>query len=293
MSIEFKNLSKVFNSKTLNDIANGDFSYLNKIANDFSIHTESLVEFYDKAYSLLELNYANEYVFKNLIANKILRGKHSLNTATMLTEFRVGLNKADCVILNGKSTCYEIKTDFDSLVRLEDQLNTYQQLFDEVYVVCSDKYKCSLLEQLPEKFGIIFLTEKLTLKTLRKASPRNMAINRKMLIESMRQAEYKLLAEEISGEKISLPNTVVFEKCASIIDSFSDEVQLNDKYIEILKKSRKNNDTFINRIPKSLTNAAISYRFSKKELNSLIHYFNNQGAVKCTTQFFEENKMNC
>lgn len=296
MSLEFKNLSKVFNSNMLNEVANGNLTNIKEIATSFfpSDHQNfSLREFYDRSFKLLSENYANEYVFKNLIANKILRGRHSLNTATMLSEFRVGMNKADCVILNGKSTCYEIKTDYDSLFRLNDQLNSYQQLFDEVYIVCSKKYENIILKEIPSNFGVITLTSKLTLKTLRKALPKVTLLNRDLLIGSMRQNEYKMLAEEISGETINLPNMLIFEKCNSIIQSYLDEEELNKKYIRILKKSRRNNGMFIEQLPDSLTNAAVSYKFNKKELNTLINLFKDMGSIKCTIQYLEESKMSC
>ncbi|MHA3081915.1 sce7726 family protein [Acinetobacter sp. ANC 5383] len=275
MSLEFKNLSKVFNSNTLNDIANGDLSYIQKMANIFCTESLSFREFFDKAFQILENNYQNEYVFKNFIANKILCGKHSLNTATMLTEFRVGKNKADCVILNGKSTCYEIKTDYDSLVRLNDQLNSYLQLFDEVYVVCSNKFEKTIFSEIPEEVGVISLTSSKTLRTLRKASKRSISLNKDLLVGSMRQYEYKQLAEEIIGEKISLPNMLIYKKCLSIINEYNNDEELNKKYIKILKKTRKNDDIFINSVPLSLTNAAISYNFSKKQQVTLSNILRN------------------
>ncbi|MCU4331291.1 sce7726 family protein [Acinetobacter pittii] len=295
MILEYKKLSKVFNSNILNDITKGDFSYIQEIAENFFPSQEnelSLREIYDLSFQILSKQYPNEYVFKNFIANKIFLGKHSLNTATMLSEFHVGMNKADCVILNGKSICYEIKTDYDSLVRLEDQLNSYQQLFDEIYVVCAKKYENTILNEFPQNVGVITLTSRNTLKILRKASQREKSLNRDLLIGSMRQNEYKLLAEEIIGEKISLPNMLMFQECASIIHTYKDEEELNKKYIKILKKSRKNNGMFIEHLPNSLTNAAISYKFSKQELQTLIKYFNDMGSIKCTIQSLEENKMN-
>lgn len=290
MSLEFKTLSKVFNSNTLNDVANGDFSYIHKMAKSFFQESLTLKEFYEKAFELLEKNYQNEYVFKNLIANKILCGKHSLKTATMLSEFRVGKNKADCVILNGKSICYEIKTNYDSLVRLEDQLNSYKQLFDEVYIVCSKKYEEEILENIPENFGVITLTKRNTLKTLRVAARREEPLNKQLLIDSLRQSEYKRLAEEISGEKICLPNMLIQEKCNLIIQNYTNDYDLNKKYIEILKQSRKNNDIFINTAPKSLVNAAISYNFSKNEIDYLLYYLSNEEILNVLPDFKREIK---
>lgn len=277
MSLEFKTLSKVFNSKTLNEIASGDLSYLQKMADLLNLDNITIRNFFDEAYSVLEKNYRNEYVYKNLIANKILCGKHSLTSATMLSEFRVGKNKADCVILNGKSTCYEIKTDYDSLARLEDQLNSYLKLFDEVFVVCSDKFEESILRDIPDEVGVITLTKAKTLRTIRKAKFRKAPLNKDLMIGSMRQVEYKKLAEEIIGEEINLPNMLIYEKCLSIIDNYDNHDELNKKYINILKKFRKNDDIFINSVPLSLTNAVISYNFSKKQRIALLDILNNEG----------------
>lgn len=61
--------------------------------------------------------------------------KHKINKAVMLSEFRVGANKADCVILNGLSTCYEIKTELDNL---KDYLNNLRHI-----LVCLIKFMLS------------------------------------------------------------------------------------------------------------------------------------------------------
>lgn len=56
------------------------------------MHRESpLSSLFEKAFSLLQRKeFRNEYIYKNALAHKILLGKHSLQTAAMLTEFRVG-----------------------------------------------------------------------------------------------------------------------------------------------------------------------------------------------------------
>ncbi len=278
MNWESKAIAKVFNSNVLNDVANGDFSYLEKIASqNFSYNSEiSLRALYDNAYSFLRENYQNEYYYKSLIIKKILMGVHSLNTATLLPEFRVGTNKADCVILNGKSTCYEIKTDYDSLVRLEDQLSSYLQLFDEVYVVCSAKYQQAVLDLVPCGVGVLRLTEKQTLSQVRKAIRRTSPLNKRLLMQSLRQHEYTELAEKLSGKQIIFPNTLIYNECLSILENCLDDNLLNKYFIQILKKSRKNNDRLIESLPESLANAAISYRFKKREIDTLIRYFKEE-----------------
>lgn len=278
MHWDSKAIAKIFNSSTLNEIANGDFSYIEHIASQYFLNNSTMTirNLYDEAYAYLSRNYRNEYFYKNLIIKKILTGRHSLHTATMLPEFRVGLNKADCVILNGKSTCYEIKTDYDSLARLKDQLSSYLQLFDEVYVVCSEKYLQSILELAPIEVGVLNLTQKQSLRKIRKASPRAAPINRIWMMQSLRQHEYRELAEKLSGQKIISPNGLIYNKCFSIIEKFEDETLLNQHFIQILKNSRKNNVKMICNLPESLANAAISYRFKKREKDTLIRYFSEE-----------------
>lgn len=281
MNWDNKAVAKAFNSKVLNDLANGDLSYIQKIACEYFQYDSpvSLNSFFDHVFDFLDSEYPNEYFYKNLIAQKILLGRHSLNTATMLSEFRVGANKADCVILNGKSTCYEIKTDYDSLARLDDQLSSYLQLFDEVYVVCSGRYEQTILNIAPLAVGVMTLTEKNTFQILRKACTRQVSLNRKLVMQALRQPEYRELAERLSGKKINLPNTLIYNECFSIIENYKDEIFLNKNFTEILKKSRKNNGRLINNLPKSLANAAISYRFSKKERETLIKYFKEEVSI--------------
>ncbi len=287
MKWENRAIAKIFNSNVLNSIARGDFSYLKSLHEQkkIDINGLSLSDFYEKTYEHLAKNYKNEYLYKNLIIKKILLGRHSLNTATMLSEFRVGLKKADCVILNGKSTCYEIKTDYDSLIRLEEQLDSYLQLFDEAYVVCSATHLQSVLNIAPPCVGILVLNELNRFTQIRKASKRTQPLNRGLLIQSLRQEEYKQLAETLINDEINLPNTLLYKECLTIFEKYSDECFLNTKFIEILKKTRKNNDRLIKSLPESLANAAISYRFSKKEADNLIEYFKKGEPIHVLSDF--------
>lgn len=281
MKFEYRNLAKIFNSNVLSSIAQGDISYINKIASDFfdAERQVTLAEFYELAYKSLTKNYANEYVYKNLIAQKILIGRHSLNTATMLSEFRVGVNKADCVILNGKSTCYEIKTDYDSLTRLEDQLAAYMKIFDEVYVVCSLKHLKNVEASIDTRVGILILSDRLSFKQHRKAIRLGYRKNEKLMMQALRKPEYLEIAEALAGEKIIVPNTQLFSTCLNVFISTDDYLFLNKLFLKTLKKTRKNKAEYIRKLPYYLTNAMISYNFDKLELNSLINKFKSEEKI--------------
>ena len=99
-------------------------------------------EIISKIYKYMSRNYRNEYFYQNTMLNKLLLGRHSLNTTTALTQIPIGKSKADFVMINGKAVVYEIKTELDSFERLDNQLNDYFKAFDHVCVVtCESNYE--------------------------------------------------------------------------------------------------------------------------------------------------------
>ena len=270
-----KDAAKIFSSSYLSRLATGDFSLVNRVASELlSINPlqYSIVDIYERTYKELSKHYRHEYYYKNTIANKRLLGRHNLNTATMLSEFRVGNNIADCVILNGHSTCYEIKTEFDSLSRLTDQLNSYLRLFDKVNVVSDEKFIEAIANIIPKEVGIICLKKNNTLSTIRESEVITTPICPTLVMNSLRATEYKELVKILSGEVPNVGNIKMYSACQEIILQATPSI-LRDEYRKILKVSRKNNKKLIENLPKSLINAGISYKLPVKLQNNLISTF--------------------
>lgn len=278
MSTTEREIAKLFTSNSLRAIASGDVSSLEKIINNkilsSNVNTTSIHDIYSSAFDFLSQNYRNEYVYKNFIARKILRSKHSLQSSVLLSEFRVGQNKADLVLLNGCSTCYEIKTEYDSLNRLEDQLQSYIQLFEKVYVVCPSSLQIDVEAIIPHSVGIMVLTDNNTLRTIKEAIS-NDIFDINLMMKSLRKEEYLDIAENIYGLKIDVPNTQVFDLCFKILNK-SDKDVVNNLFLKTLKKHRKNNIEAINILPTPLTNALISFKFNKNDINNLISFFSEK-----------------
>ena len=115
----------------------------------------------DQAFELLNKSrFRDDYVYRAAITEKILLGRHNLNTATLLNEVRAGLCKADVVVINGTSTAYEIKSERDSLVRLKNQLENYRKVFAAVNVVVSKSHLSEVLQIATEDVGVITLSER-------------------------------------------------------------------------------------------------------------------------------------
>lgn len=283
MSINIREVSKLFNSNKLSALADGDLSFVQKVAKEYlalDLCNFNVSEIYSLAYQRLSKEYRDEYYFKNTIANKILLGKYSLNTAIMLSEFRVGKSKADCVIINGKTTCYEIKSEFDNLTRIDAQLKDYLSLFDEVYVVCSSKHLISVLTKVDSRVGVIELTSRNTLSIKRQAIQRVHNLDVELMIRSLRKDEYISLVEKVTGKIPDVPNSLLMKSCLQILKS-ADPSLIATCFIDVLKEKRFNDATLINALPKILVNAVVSYQFSKNQEDSLKRIFNDGKESQC------------
>lgn len=272
-----REIAKLFTSNCLNAVAGNDFFALKKlklheIANQYQAQT--FEDLYENAYKTLSKNYRNEYIYKNIIARNILLGRHSLNSSILLSEFRVGTNKADLVLLNGCSTCYEIKTEYDSLVRLNDQLSSYVKLFDKVNVVCSSQMLESVLHLAPIEVGVILLTDTNTLKTIREPIQTE-RLDIELMMKSLRKNEYQSIAEKLYKLKIDVPNTRLYELCEKIIKSHDPKI-VKKEFLSTLKVTRKNNAKAISSLPNSLTNALISFKFKPNDIQNLIKTFSEK-----------------
>ncbi|KAA1188578.1 sce7726 family protein [Photorhabdus heterorhabditis] len=63
--------------------------------------------------------------------------------------------RVDLAVANGKLHAYEIKSDSDSLARLEGQISTYRLYFDKVTLVCAPKFTEKALSILPMDIEIL------------------------------------------------------------------------------------------------------------------------------------------
>lgn len=97
----------------------------------------------------------SERVIKTAVIDKLF-DLQILSDAVLINEMVVSnwSRRADLVVANGKLTAFEIKSDLDSLVRLEGQVQTYLGSFDKVIVVVTEKHLESTMRIAPEEVGV-------------------------------------------------------------------------------------------------------------------------------------------
>src|ERR1051326_4684883 len=172
-------ISRLFSSSVIREMARkGESALCTRLAKQSgladSLPSTGLVRsLFDAGFSVLRRpGLRHEYIYKSALTKNILLGKHSLRTASILTEFRAVDCKVDLAILNGSATAYEVKSERDSLVRLERQIAAYSKVFPRVYVVAAECHVPEIMTSFPEDIGILRLNNRHNISMLREAEDR-------------------------------------------------------------------------------------------------------------------------
>lgn len=255
-------------------------SLLKKLATDANLESIRLVATYsplkdcfqgltvgellDGLYHFLQLHYRSEYVYKNTIAQKIAIERHPTNNAKLLTEFRVNQSKADAVVLNGTSSVYEIKTEFDDLNRLEGQLSDYQKVFDKIYVVTHADGIDKVIQHVKPQIGVIALTDRFTLRTCRPALSNVANVDPSIIFDSLRQGEYLDILLRSFGFVPNGSKYGWYEQCKEQFSKLS-PTEAHQEMLLVLKARSKSGEfrDFIQRLPRSLVAIGLASEVSK------------------------------
>jgi hypothetical protein len=99
----------------------------------------------------------NDIEIRQNFHKKRLRRQHAQKDTLVIDE--LGLNhgkcRADIAVVNGQFVGYEIKSNNDSLRRLEEQVKSYNAVFDKVSIIVGDRYIKSIQNYIPEWWGVI------------------------------------------------------------------------------------------------------------------------------------------
>lgn len=263
---ELAALSRLFSSAVFQEMARkGRSAGFARLAREAGVvprcaENATVADAFEQAFAVLRTEgLRDEYIYRAALTHKILLGKHSLRTAAMLTEFRAGTSKADLVILNGTSTVYEIKSERDTLARLISQVDNYKRVFASVNVVVSEKHIDAVALVLPEDVGILCLSRRFRISTIRDAVDRPAGICPTTVFESLRSAEAAAILKALGLAVPAVPNT---QRHASMRALFADlePTTLHSALVRTLKRTRNLAPLgdLVYRLPPSLHAAALS-----------------------------------
>ncbi len=211
--------------------------------------------------TMVRLPQRHEYVYKNAVARKVLLGTHSLKTAAMLSEFRVGQCKADLVILNGTSIAFEIKSERDNVARLEQQVSAYLKVFALVNVVTGANHLDAVRGIVPAEVGIVVLSDRYHLKTVREAKPNRANLDSIKIFETLQRKEAEQVLQICGRATPDLPNTRMHEALRTEFSAV-DPTEVHAAAVTVLKRSRTSEplkDT-LESLPSALSAAILGIR---------------------------------
>jgi len=275
-------LARFFSSGVLRELAHtGHSAIASRLSRQHRLFEQfgsgiSVAEFYDAIFKRLVREYRHEYIYKNAIAEKILLGKHNLNTAFMLTEFRVDDCKADAVVLNGTSHVYEIKSEMDSFERLDRQLTAYRKMFDFITVITTERLYKSVEDRVPMEVGIMVLADggyKFRKKPFREAISNKGNVDPVVIFNALQRREYLKVIKETFGVALThLPNTQIYSEAKTYFEKLSPAVA-HDAIVEALKHRRDTHRVadFVLDVPNSLKAASLSIRLTNEERTRFVN----------------------
>jgi len=280
-----QSFARIFSPLVMDSIiTTGKSGYLSEVLMTSGISkaidiNSTVKDFFDWLYSSLLKSYRNEYIYKNAIANKILLGKHSLNTSHMLSEFRTANCKADVVILNGTSTVYEIKSEYDSIDRLSNQISSYSEIFDNINVITSYSQLSKITEVLPVRVGLMVLTPRYTIKTIRDPESGKACVNPDTIFNSLRKTEYIAIIKRVFAYVPDVPNTQIYKECKKLFCTMSPEMAHDEMLNELSRRGNKKVlKDFVSSVPSALKAYALSSRVSDNDAKRFIELLENRAA---------------
>lgn len=255
---DYNLLSRLFSRNSISNILNDNkydlyIDCAEKYLDKEVLELKSNAEVIEELYKILSLNYRNEYFYKNTVLNKLLLGRHSVNTTIGLTEIPIAKSKADFILINGNAVVYEIKSDIDSLERLQTQIDDYYKVFQYVNIVTC---KCSVdkLEKLitNSSVGIIELTKRNQLSIKKEAVKNKLNLDFVSMFNVLRKKEYEYIILKYFKSLPEVPPVKYYQECLRLIKS----LDINDFYddmVSVLKKRNINNATeFKSKVPYEL-----------------------------------------
>jgi len=258
-------LNNVFSKKTFLSLLNGDNKYFNECIDYAKINVKDLSEAYESFYDILSKKYKNEYYYKNKLLTSLIISKNKLKTTKVITEFCINESVADFMTINGDIVIYEIKTEFDNLNRIKNQISDYYKITPFVNVVVSNNHLkeiCCLFSD--SCVGIYTLSKRGALKQIKKCSCNTNELDNDSMFDILRKEEYEKI---ISSNNDNLPDCGDFSyysECKKIFRKY-DSLHLYKTIVPILKKRINVNDDLIQRSPKSTR--LLVYTLSPKSHN--------------------------
>ena len=127
-------------------------------------------------------NRINANNIKTILIDYLLKN-YDIELIAAEVPYLFGYRRADLVaMINDNMVAFEIKSELDSLAKLEAQIKDYLDVFNKVYVVLAKKFKnCAVISRLSKKVGIIYISKNGDITIHRKAKEQKLLDPQKLV----------------------------------------------------------------------------------------------------------------
>lgn len=234
-------LNRFFTKQVLLDLLENGTNqlYINcvrRLLSEKELKLKSNLDVIEKLYSISKDFYRNEYFYKNTILNKLLLGRHSLRTTIALNEVPIDKSVADFILINGKATLYEIKSEIDNINRLSMQIENYYKAFDTVYVVAHEGNEENVRKNIGnDNVGIIVLTKRNQLSERKTAIADSSRLSNESILKLLRKREYENIIQHVFGKLPSTSAVMYYRECLGWVNQIN-PIDFYEMAIDELRK---------------------------------------------------------
>lgn len=272
---QLRDYSTLFTRSEMMKLLANDFHSINakleRYATSRRFKGNTYLKFFKHAYKVLSNYYPNEYIYKNQFLNNWLKDELGTNDSVIFSELRLGKAIADLAMFNGVSKVFEIKTILDTAYRLNSQLDVYQKVFNEIYLVVPFS-QLERYQGINEEVGIIVYDDKLF--HLERAATTNYNLDAYALMEILHTNEYKKLVLDYYGSLPQMNAFTQFDQCKELISQIP-TVELNGLFLKAMKQ-RKAKQQFLKKAHIEFNQICLSLNLSTKQLDCLVANLNTQ-----------------
>lgn len=145
----------------------------------------------------------SEAVIKSALIDRLIDKQEVCDDDVLVSEMVVDrwARRADLVLANGKLSAFEVKSDFDSLVRLPGQIESYRHVFQKVVVVVACRFAKRAAAMLPEGVGLWVAEgpEPDSIRILRPGRAEPMTIEAALMLLKASELRALLVSNRIDG----------------------------------------------------------------------------------------------
>lgn len=170
---------------------------------------------------------------ERIIKYYVIKDHINKKNEVTLFEMNVDNSRTDICCVNGKSSVYEIKTEYDSTIRLKKQIMDYSKVFEYIYIITHVNHLQKVLDIVPEYCGIrTYELEKGRCRFITKRrSSKNFNIDSKAQIRNLTSDELKIALRNMKISNIPNSRELREKKILEV----SNERKINDIFKSAIK----------------------------------------------------------